>query len=124
MADQSTPPRFKAGSNIALKLPARDFERTKTFYRDVLGLPLVQEERNSLAFEFGSLRLWLDRMEGLDRAQVWLEVRTDDTEAAAEFLAGQGVERRDEVEELPPGFDGFWISDPAGIIYLVSGEED
>jgi hypothetical protein len=35
-----------------------------------------------------------------------------------------GVPRRDEVEPLREDFDGFWISDPAGVIHLVVGDEE
>jgi hypothetical protein len=32
------------------------------------------------------------------------------------------VVRRDEIEPLPEGFKGFWISNPANIIHLISQE--
>ena len=36
-------------------------------------------------------------------------------------MSQHGVVRRDEVEKLPDGFNGFWVCNPAGIIHLVSG---
>jgi hypothetical protein len=35
-----------------------------------------------------------------------------------------GVARRDEVENLREDFNGFFISDPGGIIHLVVGPEE
>ena len=34
-------------------------------------------------------------------------------------LIAAGVARCDAIEPLPQGFDGFWISSPAGIIHLI-----
>jgi hypothetical protein len=31
--------------------------------------------------------------------------------------------RCDPIEKLPPGFDGCWILNPAGIVHLVRGPE-
>jgi hypothetical protein len=30
------------------------------------------------------------------------------------------IARRDEIEPLPEGFEGFWIASPASIIQIVS----
>jgi hypothetical protein len=35
-----------------------------------------------------------------------------------------GVSRRDKGEQLREDFDGFWISDPAGVIHRVVGHEE
>jgi hypothetical protein len=35
-------------------------------------------------------------------------------------IASAGVVRRDEIEPLGEAFDGFWISNPAGVINLVA----
>ncbi|MGD9900675.1 MAG: hypothetical protein AB7T22_16240 [Calditrichaceae bacterium] len=61
-------------------------------------------------------------MDDLQQAEVWLEIRTDDVKTAAGYLKSHNVQRRDEVETLPEGFDGFWISNPAGIIHLVCND--
>jgi len=77
-----------------------------------------------LHFQFGPNRLWLDRVPNLSHPDIWLELETNDTEAAASYLKINGVPRRDEVEQLREDFDGFWISDPAGVIHLVVGDEE
>jgi hypothetical protein len=60
----------------------------------------------------------------ISHPDIWLELETNDTESAAAYLKNHGVARRDEVEQLREDFDGFWISDPAGIIHLVVGDEE
>jgi hypothetical protein len=66
--------------------------------------------------------LWLDKVDGLSQAETWLEIYTDDVEAADRYLKKHGVVRRDEIEKLPDGFNGFWITNAAGIIHLVCKE--
>lgn len=116
------PPRFTAGHNIAMKIPPHEFSRTVEFYKDILGLPLVEEEAPNIVFEFGGKRLWLDKLDFISQAEIWLEIQADDIDAAAEYLMRRGVVRRDEIEPLPEGFKGFWISNPANIIHLISQE--
>jgi hypothetical protein len=31
----------------------------------------------------------------------------------------KGISKRDEIEPLPPGVKGFWISSPSNIIHLI-----
>ena len=88
------------------------------------GLPLIEEEKDGCIFQFGPNRLWIDRVPNLSHPDIWLELETNDTEAAASYLKINGVPRRDEVEQLREDFDGFWISDPAGVIHLVVGDEE
>ena len=71
-------------------------------------------------FEFGGKRLWLDKVDHMSQAEIWLEIESDDVEAAAEYLRGHGVTRRDDIEPLPEGFKGFWVTNPANIIHLIS----
>ena len=66
--------------------------------------------------------MWVDKVDGLSRAEVWLELNTDDIKGAADHLGSAGVVRRDEIEKLPEGFEGFWIQNPASIIHLVTKE--
>jgi len=117
-------PKFRPGKNIAMKVPAHEYDRTVAFYRDVLGFKLMDEapsgEMESVAFEFGDKNLWIDRVPSLSQAEIWLEVVTDDIEAASIYLENTPCIRRDEIEPLPKNFKGFWIAGPANIIHLVS----
>jgi catechol 2,3-dioxygenase-like lactoylglutathione lyase family enzyme len=115
---------FEGGSNIALKLPPHEFDDAVRFYRGVLCLKQLNSYLPSVVFEYGANLLWLDRVDTMTQAELWLELRTPDTAAAAEQLDRHGVVRRDSVETLPEGFDGFWISGPGNIIHLVHGEEE
>ena len=117
-------PHFSGGANIAIKCPSHTYDQTVAFYRDTLGLPLMEEEPDGCIFQFGPNRLWIDKVPNLSHADIWLELETNDTEAAASFLKINGVARRDEVEPLREDFDGFWIADPAGVIHLVIGHEE
>ncbi len=116
-------PAFKGGRNVAIKVPEHAFELTVAFYRDTLGLPLVYDAAGTKAFDFGPIRLWIDRMAHLAQAEMWLELIAPDTAKAAAHLAAAGVVRCDEVERLPPDLDGFWILNPAGIVHLVCAPE-
>jgi catechol 2,3-dioxygenase-like lactoylglutathione lyase family enzyme len=111
--------QFKAGNNIAIKVPEHQFSATVSFYKDVLGFELVREEEHSVAFEFGDKVLWVDLVSTLSQSEIWLEVRSNDLEHAAKHLHEKGVVRCDQIEPLPDDFEGFWISSPANIIHLV-----
>lgn len=116
------PTSFAGGRNIALKVPPHQHTATVRFYRDVLGLEPVGD--SATCFVFGTNRLWVDRVEGVSQAEIWLEVMTDDVPAAARDLEAAGVVRCDAIEPLPEGFEGFWITSPAAIVHLVSADED
>jgi hypothetical protein len=111
---------FAGGRNIALKVPPHRYEATVAFYRDVLHLPATGGPKgDAVGFEFGPCNLWIDNCPGLSQAEIWLEVITADTSAAAQMLEHASVPRRDEIEDLGTEFDGFWISSPSDLIHLV-----
>lgn len=110
-----------------MKVPAHEYDTTVAFYRDVLGFELIpldnDEENNSIRFKFGDKVLWVDRVATLSQTEIWLEVTTDDVEEAAQYLQQNNVVRCDDIEILPEGFKGFWISSPANIIHLVTDSD-
>jgi catechol 2,3-dioxygenase-like lactoylglutathione lyase family enzyme len=116
--------KFAAGRNIAMKVPPHLYEATIQFYRDVLGLKEITKHAPSIGFEFGSNNLWIDRVNGISQAEIWLEVVTNDLEAASAQLEEAGVVRCDNIEPLPQGFQGFWVSSPASIIHLVCKDSE
>lgn len=116
--------KFTGGRNIAMKVPPHLYEPTVQFYRDVLGLKLIENHPPSIGFEFGSNQLWIDREPGLSQAEIWLEMITNDVAAAAELLESADVVRCDEIEQLPEGFQAFWIASPASIIHLVCDDSE
>jgi catechol 2,3-dioxygenase-like lactoylglutathione lyase family enzyme len=117
-------PTFTPGDNIAIKVPAHEYTATVAFYRDVLGLAIVEQREevfgDSTAFDFGGKCLWIDCVDSISQAEIWLEVGSDNLAEAEQYLAEQQVRRCDAVEELPAGFDGFWIASPSNIVHLVA----
>jgi hypothetical protein len=115
-------PQFKGGRNIAMKVPPHLFNKTVSFYRDLVGLKTIEPEtvnENTVLFEFGAIQLWIDRVESVSQPEIWLELVVDDVRLASEYLETAGVVRCDEIEPLPHGFPGFWITSPALIIHMV-----
>ncbi len=116
-------PKFKGGLNIAVKIPKAFFDQTIRFYRDVLGLPVEEEQGEGVArsysCRFGQGRLWFDLVENYSQADIWLELETNDLAAATRHLEAQGVPIRDELEPLPSDLRAHWISSPAGTIHLL-----
>jgi hypothetical protein len=49
-----------------------------------------------------------------------LEVLTENIEDASKYFEKTGCIRRDEIEPLPEGLEGFWITNPANIIHLIA----
>ena len=113
---------FEGGRNIAMKVPPHQYEATVRFYRDVLRLEQIDDPKDAaVSFRFGANRLWIDKVPAMSQAELWLELTTDDTTAAADMLSDAGVVRCDDIEKLGEGFDGYWITSPASIIHLVDG---
>ena len=60
MSDSSEKPSYRGGRNIAIKVPPHEWEKTTAFYRDILGLPLIESMPDGIAtvvFQFGSNQL-------------------------------------------------------------------
>ena len=116
-------PRFTPGNNIAIKVPAHEYEDTVIFYRDILGFEQIEtglpDNIDGTTFRFGDKNLWIDKIPGISQAEIWLEVIADDLDKAAEYLNDNHCNRKDEIETLPDGFKGFWISSPSNIIHLI-----
>jgi len=111
-----------------MKVPPHQWQSTVRFYRETLGLSEIDNPfasgPASVGFQFGSNRLWIDRVPGLSQAELWLQVTTSDPAAAAKHLAASaGVARCDEIEPLGDT-SAFWISSPAAIVHLVSEADD
>ena len=76
---------------------------------------------DTVVFKFGNSKLWIDKVNTVSQAEIWLQVLTDDSAGADRLLNKAGIARCDEIEPLPDGFDGFWISNPASIVHLIDG---
>ena len=117
-------PDFRPGKNIAIKVPAHEFDRMVEFYKIIIGLKQKdtnsRDDFDSIAFEFGDKNLWVDKISELSQAEVWLEIESDNAADAKSYLEEQGCVIRNEIEPLPTGFNGFWLSSPSNIIHLVN----
>ncbi|MBE9504541.1 MAG: hypothetical protein IME96_10235 [Proteobacteria bacterium] len=104
-------PQFEAGNNIAIKVPPHQYEKTVSFYRDILSLEQLDNQfsgqSESAIFKFGDKKLWIDKVTSFSQAEIWLEIKTDKIEEAARYFKECKIIRRDEIEELPEGFKGF-----------------
>ena len=43
-------------------------------YREVVGLNPIDRHAPAVGFKFGANQLWIDRVEELDQAEVWLDI--------------------------------------------------
>ena len=117
-------PKFTPGKNIAIKVPVSEFDKTVSFYRDILGFEEVEvlsyDDIKSVTFKYGEMNLWIDKAPDIEQVEVWLEVIVEDIDQASEYLRENNFFRRDEIEKLPEGFRGFWIANPANFIHLIT----
>ena len=51
-------PQFSGGANIAIKCPSHTYEQTIRFYRDTLGLPLIEARSLGLSIVVELARLY------------------------------------------------------------------
>src|SRR5436853_6097747 len=112
-------PQFSGGANIAIKCPSHTYDQTVAFYRDTLGLPLIEEEKDGCIFQFGPKRLWIDSVPNLSHPHTWPELETHDTEAAAALLNVHGAQHRDDVQRLSERTHAYAICAPNGLSHRV-----
>lgn len=116
-------PVFNGGINIAIKIPKQKYEATVAFYRDTLGLEVTEKPINNPTVssthevKFGPNIVWLDCVDNYTHSETWLELKTNDVEAAAAHLAEKGTQTCDELEEIPSNM--HWIMDPAGTVFIL-----
>ncbi len=78
-----------------IHISAKDFDRAKAFYRDVLGLELLFEvaEQKMAFFDCGGVRIYLGVPSSPEyAANSFLYYRVDDIGAAYDRLVGAGVD--------------------------------
>jgi len=112
--------KFGGGRNIAIKVPFHLYNQTIEFYRDILGLKVLEENQNGFQFKFGEISLYIDKVEHLSQAEVWLEIRVNSIELASKYFDEKRITRCDKIEKLPKDFKGFWVLSPSNIVHLIS----
>lgn len=118
----NNPPQFRGGKNVALQVPPLQFESTIQSYRQ-LGIPILSDSPDNVIFAFGPMTLHITRNCRLSQAEVWFELISDDLLTASPAATVAGMSRCDDIEPLPEGFPGFWLTNPAGIVHLVTSLE-
>ncbi|MDR6457541.1 putative enzyme related to lactoylglutathione lyase [Chryseobacterium vietnamense] len=113
--------KFEAGINIAIKIPKSTYEKTVSFYRDILKLEVEEKPIDNPTVsrthevKFGNNIIWLDCVDNYTHSETWLQLTVPDVEIATQYLQSNGVETCDEIEELPENM--HWITDPAGTVF-------
>jgi catechol 2,3-dioxygenase-like lactoylglutathione lyase family enzyme len=119
-----------SGAELVAFLGSRDLRVAEGFYRDVLGLELVESTSFASVFDAYGTTLRVTRVEEPARAQYTvLGWSVPDVGAAVESLAGRGVafERYDGLEQdeagiwtAPGGARIAWFRDPDGNVLSLS----
>ena len=118
---------FKAGINIAIKIPKSKYEKTVAFYKDILKLEVEEKPitnptvSKTHEVKFGNNVIWLDCVDNYTHSETWLQLVVPNIEEATAYLLSNGVETCDEIEELPKNM--HWIQDPAGTVFNLQERE-
>jgi len=97
-------------------LYSKDLNRARTFYRDVMGLPILLEERHVIHFDAGSVRVAIHYYptEGAREAsEGFLVFAVDNLDASYAELRGRGAEFLGPPATRPYGRVAY-LRDPEG----------
>lgn len=114
---------FRAGINIAVKIPKHLYEPTVSFYRDVLKLETREQPiqhptvSRTHRVQFGTIVLWLDCVDNYTHSETWLQLTVPDIAAAREYFKSRQINTCDHIESIPENM--HWIMDPAGTVFNV-----
>ena len=110
-----------------------DLDRSKTFYREVFGLPLIFEDENSAVFRFANTGINLLRSEAADDlirpgavarqdagARLVFTIDVDDVDEVRAELAAHGVELLNGPVNRPWGRRTASFTDPGGHIWEIA----
>ena len=110
-----------------------DLDRSKTFYRDVFGLPLLFEDENSAVFRFANTGINLLRSKAAEDlirpgavarqdagARLVFTIDVDDVDEVCAELAEHGVELLNGPVNRPWGRRTASFTDPGGHIWEIA----
>ncbi|HEY2214461.1 MAG TPA: VOC family protein [Acidimicrobiales bacterium] len=116
-----------------INLFAENFGDTKSFYAEVLGLPLVFEDETTAVFKLENIMICLteasDAVALIDPvaiansdagAECTLAMFVDEVDAVCEELARRGVQILNGPTDRPWGVRNACFADPAGHLWQVS----
>jgi catechol 2,3-dioxygenase-like lactoylglutathione lyase family enzyme len=117
----------------AITLFVEDLPRSRSFYEDVFGLPVVFEDDASVVFKFGATLVNLLKTEAAqeliepaavasrdDGSRFQLTVEVDDVDATCAELAERGVELLNGPMDRPWGVRTASFRDPGGHIWEIA----
>ncbi len=114
---------MQGATMIVATIPVSDLDRSRSFYRDALGLELLWESPASIRLGVGGTQLSLFRRPGLTTEHTLAHFEVTDIEAAVRELEGRGVtfvdydegplQTTNHVAQLGPA-RGAWFRDPDG----------
>ena len=121
----------------AINLFAEDLVGTKSFYQEVLGLPLLFEDENSALFKFENVMVMVRDVSAAAEliapatigspgggSRFVLAVFVDDVDAACTELGHRGVALLNGPADRPWGMRTASFSDPAGHIWEIAQDLD
>jgi lactoylglutathione lyase len=124
---------LKDNSIGAITMFTEDLERSKTFYQEVFGLPLVFEDQDSAVFEFGPTLVNLLKIPaageliepgtvaGRDTGSRYqLTIGVDDVDAVCAELSRRGVTLLNGPMDRPWGIRTASFTDPGGHIWEIA----
>lgn len=120
--------KFEAGINIAIKIPKGKYEKTVSFYRDILKLDVSEKPIDNPTVsrthevKFGNNVIWLDCVDNYTHSETWLQLTVPNVAEATDYLLANGVETCDELEELPENM--HWVQDPAGTVFNLQQRKE
>ena len=110
-----------------------DLDRSKTFYREVFGLPVIFEDENSAVFRFANTGINLLRSEAAEDlirpgavarqdagARLVFTIDVDDVDEVCAELAEHGVELLNGPVNRPWGRRTASFTDPGGHIWEIA----
>jgi catechol 2,3-dioxygenase-like lactoylglutathione lyase family enzyme len=128
---------FSLKSIDVVNLFAEDFAGTRTFYQEVLGLPVAFEDQNTAVFKLENVMVCLtDVSAGPDPiapvavaspesgSRFVLSVFVDDVDTACAELAQRGVVLLNGPVDQPWGVRIASFADPAGHIWRIAQDLD
>jgi lactoylglutathione lyase len=100
------------------------FEETKKLYREILGLPVLEENPNFVMFDTKSSRLAFHRLSKgpkLDRPTVELHLEVNDVDEAYQSLRRSGIKFENKPANRPWGTRMASFRDPEGYEVEIIG---
>jgi catechol 2,3-dioxygenase-like lactoylglutathione lyase family enzyme len=103
---------------------AVNFEEEKNLYKEILGLPVTQENENFIMFDTKGSRLAFHRLEKgsrLDRQTIELHIQVDDVDEVYSALQRKGVKFADKPANRPWGNRMASFRDGEGYVVELVG---